>query len=235
MKKKYQLKGKDILVIYNSKNEKGKRDATGALIPEATKFAKLHKVPAENMLAIPCPGMPKRKRLEEVCMFLRNKTGVKWVAMFCHGYSSGLQFGLNKKNIPTFVQYLNMSCTKDVKMTLYACSTASTIKQTRNISMPGTDNGYADKLRDAMLAAGMRGGWIDAHLTPGHTTRNPFVLRFYTQPTFEGSWDVPGGEWLVSPKSVLWRPWKKAVQNMKDVFRFQFSNMTEEEIYKSLD
>lgn len=234
MKKKQPIKGNEILVIYSSKNEHGKRDATGAFIPEATKFAKCHKVPKANMLGIACPGTPKKKRFEELCMFLRNYRGIKWIALFCHGYSSGMQFGMTKKNIPTLVGYLKLCSTQDLKMTLYACSTASTSKKTRKINAPGTDNGYADKLRDGLLQAGLRGGWIDAHLTPGHTTRNPFLLRFYVAPAFENNWDAPGGEWLVSPKSQLWKPWKKAVQNMKSMFRFKFSNMTEADIYKHL-
>lgn len=228
------IEGKKILVMYDSKNEKGKKDATGAFVPEAKKFAEYHEIPKENMLAIPCPGMPKQRRLEEVCMFLRAQQNIKWIAMFCHGWSSGLQFGLNKKNIPVFVKYLDGACNRDLKMTLYACSTASTSKKSRKISMPGTDNGYADQLRDALLLQGFKKGWIDAHLTPGHTTRNPFVLRFYTEPRFEKDWDLPGGEWLVSPKSKLWKPWKRAVQNMKTSFRLIFSELSEAEIYEYL-
>ena len=225
------MDGKKILVLYSSTNVKGKKDATGAFIPEARAFAKCHGVPGENMLGIACPGVSNKKRFEEVCVFLRNKTGIKYIALFCHGYSGGMQFGMTKKNIPLFVRYLKMSCVKSLRMTLYACSTASTGKQTRKISMPGTHNGYADKVRDRMLATGFKGGWIDAHLTPGHTTRNPFVMRFYVEQPFEGGWDVPGGEWLVSPKSKLWRAWKKSVQNMKTSYRFEFPFMDESDIY----
>jgi hypothetical protein len=228
------VKGKNILVLYSSKNVEGKRDATGAFIPEAMTFAKHHEVPEDNMLGIECPGVPAKRRFSEVCMHLRNKTNIKWIAMFCHGYSSGMQFGMSKKNIPILVKYMEMSCRKNLKLSLYACSTASTNKNTRKLSMPGTDNGYADKLRDGMLKAGFKGGWIDAHLTPGHTTQNPFVLRFYTEPSFEKDWDMPGGEWLVSPKSKLWRKWKRCMQNRKSMFRFRFTEYTEEQLYEFL-
>jgi len=228
------MKKSNILVIYSSKNVKGKKDATGAFIPEAKAFAKLHGVPESNMLGIPCPGMPAKKRYKQLTDFLKTKKNIAWIAMFGHGYSSGMQFGLKKGNLPQFVSVLKKSCTKKVKLSLYACSTASTSKHTRQRNAPGTDNGYADQLRDHMLAHGFKGGWIDAHLTPGHTTHNPFIMRFYVEPPFEGGWDVKGGEWLVSPKSKLWKPWKKAVQNRKSMFRFQFSLMTEPEVYDYL-
>lgn len=228
------MEGKNILVMYSNTNVKGKRDATGAFIPEAKRFAAHHEVPDENMIGIRCPGVPSKKRFEEVCMELRNRSEIQWIALFCHGYSNGMQFGMSKKNIPQLVQYMKMSCSDDVRMTLYACSTASTSKKTRQRSAPGTDNGYADKLRDEMLRCGFRGGWIDAHLTPGHTTENPFVMRFYSEPRFENDWDLPGGEWLVSPKSSIWKQWKRCVQHEKSMFRYRFTMYTEYQLYEFL-
>jgi hypothetical protein len=235
------MDGKRILVIYSSENVKGKKDATGAFIPEARAFAKLHGVPEENMLGIPAPKLAPKRRFEGVCAFLRNPptAKVEMIAFFCHGYSSGMQFGMNKKNLRQLVGYMKADCVPKVKLVLYACSTASTNRNSRKVNMPGTDNGYADKLRDEMLRQGFHGGWIDAHLTPGHTTRNPFVLRFYTDNTvdansFEPTWDLPGGEWLVSPKSALWKKWKKHVQKIKGDFKFQFPFLTEAQIYEYL-
>lgn len=228
------IPGNNILVFYSSENTQGKSDATGAFIPESEAFADLHGVPSVNRLGIPCVSLSNRKRLEEVCVFIRNKQGIKWIAMFCHGYSSGLQFGLNKLNIPLLVSYLSNACALDLKMTLYACSTASESKKTRNINMPGSNNGYADKLRDALLAKNFKGGWIDAHLLPGHTTENPFLMRFYTEPRFEGDIDLPGGDWIISPKSPLWPKWKQYIQNTKGTGRFEFSNMSTMEIYQKV-
>lgn len=227
------MKGKNILVIYSSINVT-RRDATGAFIPEARAFAKCHEVPEENVVGIDCKNFKAPQRFTELCMALRDRRGIQLVALFCHGWSSGMQFGMNKTNIPMLVQYMKLSCMKDVKLILYACSTASTSKKTRSASAPGTDNGYADKLRDEMLKVGFRGGWIDAHLTPGHTTQNPFLVRLYVEPPFEGGWDVKGGEWLVSPKSAIWPRWKSCVQNRKSNFRFRFPLYTEDEIHEFL-
>ena len=227
------INGKNILVVYSSKNVEGRRDGQ-YFTKMAKQFAQHHGVPEENMLGIECPGVPNSIRYGKLCRFIDGKRNIKQIAMFCHGYSTGMQFGLSKKNAPCFAEVLKKSCTKDLKITLYACSTASTSKNTRKISMPGTDNGYADTLRDSMLMQGFKGGWIDAHLTPGDTVYNPFVIRFYTEPAFEKEWDLPGGEWLVSPKSVLWKKWKRCLQNTKSNFRFRFTQYTEEQLYEFL-
>lgn len=228
------MQGKNILVLYTSANTKGKKDATGAFIPESKEFARIHDIPRSNILGVPCPEISVAQRFRLVTKFIRSHQRIKWIAMFCHGYSTGMQFGFNRKNLSKLVESMQRSCSRKVKLTLYACSTASTSKKTRLLSMPGTDNGYADKLRDEMIKGGFKGGWIDAHLTPGHTTRNPFVIRFYTEPPFENGWDMPGGEWLVSPKSKLWKMWKRDVRSMQSSFRFQFGGMTEKEIYAHL-
>lgn len=232
--RKKGMDGSEILVIYSSENTQGVKDATGAFIPEAKALAKLYEVPKDNMLAVPCVSLRPNQRLEAVCQFLRGHSGIRWLTFFGHGWSSGIQFGIGLKNLPVLTQYLSYACSSDLCVTLYACSTASTSRSTRNPRAPGTDNGFADKLRDNMLSVDFEGGWVDAHLNPGHTARNPFVVRFYTLPRFEKDYDLPGGEWLVSPKSSFWQEWQKEVRSVKSLFRFRFPLMTEAEIYHYL-
>ena len=224
-----------ILAIYSSINTHCKNDASGAFIPEAQEFARRYNIASGDMLSLDCVNFPAKQRREEVCSFIRNKKDVELIGIFCHGWPTGLQIGLNKPHIELLVQYLKLCARKDVKIVLYACSTASN-KETRKIKVPlnigpGTDRGFADSLRDSLLKNGFSGGWIDAHKTAGHTTRNPFVVRFYVEPTFEGDWDVPGGEWLVSPKSKLWKDWRELLQTD---FRFEFPVLSEREIYTRL-
>lgn len=221
------------LVIYSSKNTHGLKDATGAFIPEAKAFAEKYNVLDEDILPVNCRDFNVTKRREEVCVFLRNKSDVELIAIFCHGWPVGLQVGFSKSNITQLVGYLKMSCVENVKIVLYACSTGSNraSRKTRvpkNIG-PGTDGGFADTLRDTMLHYGFHGGWVDAHKTKGHTTRNPFLLRFHVQPVFEEEWDVPGGDWLISPKSELWPDWRRL---LKTDFRFRFPVMREIDIYR---
>jgi len=221
------------LVIFSSKNTHGLKDATGAFIPEAEKFAEKYKVIDEDMLPVNCRDYNVPKRREEVCVFLRNKRDVELIAIFCHGWPVGLQVGFSKGNVNLFTQYLKMACVPNVKIVLYACSTGSN-KQTKKTRVPknigpGTDGGFADTLRDEMLRNEFRGGWIDAHKTKGHTTMNPFLLRFHTEPIFEEEWDVPGGDWLVSPKSELWADWRRL---LKTEFRFRFPVLRAIDIYR---
>ena len=231
------MDGKRILVVYTNKNDpRLPNDAGGAFIPEAMAFAKLHKVPETNMLGVPCPGMPAGKRREAVCDFFRGHTDgkIEMIAWFGHGYSTGIQFGFNIQTIPQLVEYMKLCCADDVSMIFYACSTGSTNKKTRAIKSPGTNNGFADKVRDYMLWAGFRGGWIDGHLKPGHTTLQPFLLRFYVEPMFEGIWDVPGGEWIISPKGPLWKKWRDAIQTKGSTFKFLIPFAAQAEIMEML-
>jgi len=216
---------REALIIYSSKNVKGKKDATGAFIPEAKAFVKVNGIPESNMLAVPCVGMKANKRRKLVLDFLNDFRFcfIDMIAWFGHGYSSGIQFGFNNKNVDLLIKGLTDTCVSDVRQVLYACSTASTNKNTRNIKMPGTEGGFADVLRDSMVGAGFEDGWIDGHLQPGHTTKNPYIVRFECDPQ-----DTLDGNYLIEPKTELWKPWVKAVQ--KTDFRFKFPYMTEDQI-----
>lgn len=215
--------GEEILVIYSNSNVKGKKDATGAFIPEAKAFAKFYCVPEENMLGIPCTRVKASVRRNSIKEFLsiHNGGGIRLVAWFGHGWSQGIQFGFNKRNVGKLTRWMVGCCAPDVSQVLYACSTASTSKSTRKISMPGTDGGFADTLRDAMWEYGFTGGWVDAHLQPGHTTKNPYILRFICD---EDHVIRGGGIWLVKPKTTYWATWVNAVRNTN--FRYIFPTLS---------
>lgn len=220
---KNDILGEEILIIYSSENVKGKHDATGAFIPEAKAFAKHHCVPKENMLGVPCTRLKSHERRKRVLDFFTRHDRehfVRLIAWFGHGWSRGIQFGFTKSNLYELVDSLKGSCAEDLSMVLYACSTASASKSGRKVSMPATDNGFADKLRDDMYEQGFRDGWVDAHLNPGHTTKNPYLLRFICN---DGHYDRGGGVWLVKPKSAYWATWANAIRKTK--FRYIFPTM----------
>ena len=91
---------------------------------------------------------------------------------------------------------------------------------------PGGDGGFADALRDALSERGVT-GHVDAHVTTGHTTRNPHVRRFYCDGAAAGT----GGDWLVAPGSPKWRRWVTA---LKGDMRFRFPWLTPAEIDAAL-
>ena len=211
------------IIIYSSKNVKGRKDATGAFIPEAKAFAKYHGIPEENMLGVPCPGMKADKRRAMVTDFIKNGPcrEIDMIAWFGHGYSSGIQFGFTKNNVFDLLDALLFKANDDLKQVLYACSTASANKESRNIRMPGTDGGFADTLRDEMFREGFRGGWVDAHLQPGHTTKNPYILRFLCN---EERVEQGGGSYLVHPNSSDWNIWSKAIRTTNLRFDFPYAS-----------
>ncbi|WP_218251580.1 hypothetical protein, partial [Candidatus Magnetobacterium casense] len=87
---------------------------------------------------------------------------------------------------------------------------------------PATECGFADALRDALIEQG-HSGWVDAHKTAGHTTMNPYVVRFHLDPEVQNN----GGEWIVQPGSPLWPAWVRA---MRGPMRFRFPLLDTEEI-----
>ena len=94
---------------------------------------------------------------------------------------------------------------------------------------PGTDDGFADQLRDHMSQYGFT-GHVDAHLTAGHTTWNPNVIRFVCEGWEE---DVCGGAWIIQPQSRHWKKWVEALHKTDLKYRFPF--MDEIEIMEELE
>lgn len=224
------------LVLYSSKNSKGKKDATGAFIPEAEAFAEYWNTEKNNIIGIPLEGMSKKKRRELTIASIKesmNGTPLNLVALFGHGWPSGIQFGFGMKEIPELADCLVEHCAYNARIVLYACLTAENSERDNDHEHvgPATDGGFADILRDELAKRGMI-GWIDAHKTAGHTTWNPYVVRFDCEDLKDIDMDFAGGYWLVQPRSPHWKKWREA---LKGDMRFRFPMMTEKEIFLTLD
>jgi len=225
------------LVFYSAKNTNGKNDAIGAFIPESEEFAKLHRIDDCDRYGINCSGIKEATRRENLLTVLRsqNENSIEAIAFFCHGWSKGIQFGIGMKQIEELCRVFSVVCREDVKIVLYACwaADADGIADTGAVG-PGTDGGFADKLRDGMLRVGLGGGWVDAHKKEGHTTKNPMLVRFDVDPVADedGDFDLPGGYWIVQPRSPLWGRWRRALAETDLKYRFPF--MTETEIREAL-
>ncbi len=227
---------KNPVVLYSSKNTKGRRDATGAFIPEAKSFARLHGVPGRNCVAIPCVGVPKWTRRAHTLRAIRDAADIAvepidLVAFFGHGWHRGIQFGFKKKQIPDLVKALAPIATRDLRVVLYACLTAENsvkdwITNPRKLG-PATEGGFADRLRDGLAGAGLTECRVDAHKTAGHTTFNPYLVRFLGVRASE-----PGGFWLVQPRSELWDEWRGGLHGD---LRFRFPLMSQAEIVAELN
>lgn len=135
------------------------------------------------------------------------------VAMFCHGWQTGLQCGASLSNVGALGAALREKSAEMI--ILYACSAGRDADAQHDddlASGPGGDGGFADQLRDAS------GVTVYAHATDGHTTRNPYVRVFRAG-------ERGGGEWVIDPASSEWRAWRRALREDPTLrFGFPFWN-----------
>jgi hypothetical protein len=179
----------------------GRRDYSAAFAPEARAFAKLHGIPSSAIVPIDV-ARPRAQRNERVLTVLAHESLLDCVAFFCHGLRSGLQVGPDNASVLELAHALRNAGTPTLRVALYACSAGEG-------PGPGGDGGFADRLRDALCAAGLRDCRVDAHSTAGHATQNPYVRRFEGGGSPVGG---TGGTWIVGPSSPLWKPWVRALK-----------------------
>lgn len=227
------------LVFYSSRDSKGKVDASGAFIPEAKAFAKRHGIPDEDVIGIDCTKRnPASVRRSLVIKELSrsDKTDLEVLAFFGHGWPDGIQFGFRRQHIPLLVESLPYPVRTDLKVGLFACLTAENDKRDsdrKNIG-PGTDNGFADRLRDGLVRHGVTDGWVDAHKTAGHTNWNPYVVRMRCSDVVNPERGGIGGIWLVPPSSPRWKRWCKALRDKDTGLRYDFLVMDRDEIIEKI-
>lgn len=229
------------LVFYTSTNSGGKHDATGAFIPEAKTFAKLYSVKSDRIFPVDCTkDNPTRRKyvFDRITPSVDGKL-VDCLAFFCHGWQTGIQFGITMTKIQDLVFRMNNTCSKDVTVVLYACLTADNPNDPNDSSEnkdpgPGTDGGFADVLRDSLCRSGLVDCRIVAHKTAAHATMNPFALYFDGDgtPTGINEDSYEGGKWFVEPGSVLWKKWIQKLHTGN--LRFNFPFMSQEELEATL-
>jgi hypothetical protein len=230
---------KNIVAIYSDTNSHGKHDASGAFIPEAEAFAQLHNIPQENLAGLRLPKIAKKKRRQQTMDIIaeagKNKP-LDAIALFGHGWPQGIQFGFNRQHIPELVECIAACSYGDVKVILFACLAAENDVRDRKVTGlgPATDGGFADMLRDEMVRQGLTRGWVDGHKTAGHTSWNPFLVRFWCEDVDDPEIGATGGAWLVAPRSQAWKKWIKALRDQSTGMRYRFPFMSEMEIKMEL-
>ena len=154
------------------------------------------------------------------------------IAIFCHGYKTGIQTGHTKRTTQALADAIAGVAQPWCVVVLYACDTARDDDRQRADDMkpgPGGEGGFADALRDAMLAAGMHGGHVDAHTVTAHATKAPYVRRFYVDEVAKDT----GGDWLIAPGSPKWKAWRRRLQT-DTAFRLSFPRWTAERVLREL-
>jgi len=175
-------------------NHRG-RDYSGAFKPGAFLWKKHH---GGQIIEIDISATRQRQcdRIIETLDAL--PTGDLSLAFFCHGFGREIQLGLSMRNPKTFDRFCEAVAriSSAPVIALYACSTGE-----------GTDNRFADALRDRLCELGARSCIVLGHSEPGHAYLNAYKKRFCGSGSPTGG---HGGEWWVEPGSRLWRAWKEA-------------------------
>ena len=232
------LKNERVLCFVPKFNSEGKKDATGAFQPEAAAFIKaigggvIYQF--DNSKPMPMRRAEVMQALSSAEQDMPFFMGVTSVAFFCHGWQDGIQAGFTRKTVGPLAMSIDVIARKaakrdDVVVPLYCCSTGED-PQDDPITAAGTgDDSFADKLRDALCNFGQVHCRVVGHTTVAHTTKNPMVL-------FMDGMGVPdggvGGYPPVSPKSINWAAWKKALQTTD--LRYRMPYMSPAEIHDEL-
>lgn len=220
------------VVLLPDENHK-RSDWSGAFHPEALTFARTHGIPDQNVVQIdiPKPKAHMRRQCVEAIRKAAQGGALDVVAFFCHGWKTGLQLGWDLRTARELAAVIAECGQPYVDVVLYACDAGRDTDGQRKDDLkvgPGGDGGFADRLRDELCRAGRTYCRVYAHVTAGHTTRNPWVRVF---PGNGSSVGGMGGHFLVPPKTPLWGPWKAA---LRGDLRFWFPVMHVEEVHREL-
>lgn len=211
----------NLLCLAPEHNTEGKKDASGAFVPEARAFAQLHGghvAQVDNNDSYPARRAQSIRLISE---HVSRHGPLDAAGIFCHGWPTGLQLGFRSAQAPLLARTLTQgrAAGRDTfVVVLYACDAGRdadddrTDDQTQGI---GGEGGFADLLCAAIGNLGHRARVL-AHVTVGHTTTNPWLRVFSTDD------QIAGGVWIVPPKSPLWGRWHRALQQTDLRFRVPF-------------
>jgi hypothetical protein len=148
------------------------------------------------------------------------------LAIFCHGWPSGIQLGFGTEHTRGLAQAVKGVAAPSLTVALYCCSTgADNDPRTNDLTPgPGGDGGFADRLRDELCELGVA-ATVFAHANAGHCTRNPRARVFLPD-------ERRGGQWVVGPDSDLWPAWDRALDTTDLRLRFPF--MSREQVSAEL-
>lgn len=166
------------LVLTGDRNTGVDHDFTGAFEPESVRYAK-HWREAGDAVDVTRVDLSQRDgvRVAQMLTAIRASAPVDRLAIFCHGWQTGIQLGLSISSraeldeLAAFATALACASTDALKVALYCCSTGGS-------DSPTGAGSFADQLRFALVAAGRRDATIFSHRVAGHTTRNAAIRLF---------------------------------------------------------
>ena len=215
------------LVFAPLRNSPGKRDAD-EFTREARAFCVAHGLRQEVHLFDNHDAPIERRELLLQRLHERQPASLDVLACFMHGWSTGLQIGVDLSTARGLARALKGVAATSLTVVLYCCSTGADTDRDKadDLNQPGPDGdgGFADRLRDELCELGVR-ATVFAHSTAGHCSRNPRVRVFSPD-------ERRGGQWLVEPQSELWPAWLRALHETD--LRLRFCLMTREQVEAEL-
>lgn len=223
-----------VLAFAPSTNLPGKKDVTGAFLPEARALIRLAGPRSELVRIDNTKPFATRRRQVLEAMRARQGQGFTSVAFFCHGFRNGIQLGFRSllaRQLAEAVLGVTHSL-EDVVVPLFCCSTGADAEGDP-LGTPGAgENSFADRLRDALCTAGATHCRVMAHTTLGHTTRNPMVVFMDGMGTSSGG---VGGFAPVAPGSSQWPRWRRNLRDSSSNLRLRMPYLTVEAIHAELN
>ncbi len=209
-------------MILPDRNSGTKHDQTGAFLPEAKAFARLHGIPDDCVIMIDL-GKDQGARAAEVLarIVALSKGEPLRHLMFCgHGIPRMLPQA-SRLTAEKLAGVVASTKHPEVDVFLAACLTGKGTPEDPETGVGG-DGGFADGLRDALCRAGSKNCRVFAHVTAGHATRNPEVRVFEGAGSEVGG---NGGRYVIAKTSPLWGKW---VRKLRDTdLRLRFHLMTQ--------
>ncbi|MCC6537501.1 MAG: hypothetical protein IT162_08135 [Bryobacterales bacterium] len=185
------------LILCQKINKEGRHDATGAFIPGARMFQKLHGLGAPVWL----DDVDDRSTMLKA---IRKGSGWQTIAYFGHGSGGGLGSAeiRGTSGLADLASAISASAAPGCRVIFYACSAGK----------PGK---FAHQLASLL---GNR-YTIYGHTCAGHSFTNPYVTRFpYPGDT---------SPYLVEPGTALFQRWYKYIKSGSDIWaRFPFMPKT---------
>lgn len=130
------------------------------------------------------PGSVQRRRT-------LSPAKIRTLAIFAHGSerTCWIGKGVNRQNAEATVKKLAPYLASDVKILIFACSTATGPKEYKTVREEwikgtmekGGKGSLSAKVRDALVKHGKMGAQVWGHTTGGHVSRNPALRVFYSK------------------------------------------------------
>ena len=145
-----------------------------------------------DLMRVECGDENKVAKKKKVLNSISTMSGLDRIAFFCHGWQNGISLGFTTIDVPELAAAIANVCEPVLHIALFACLTGrgQFWRKGKSAVLSGNVKNYEDRFEKVVTA---REGFamllcselnklgidahITAHLTSGHTTRNPLKVR----------------------------------------------------------